>query len=80
MSKQIKNYYHVVVEFKNHEMIDERLLENEARSRFSYFVNLAAELGFNRVRSIRLVRAGHVLYEFRDLRSIVKQQNMFDYE
>lgn len=80
MPKVYKSHLHVIVEFKDGKIQDEFLLENLAIERFKYFVSLALEFGFSLVRSIRLVRAGHVLFEYRDIRSIVKQTNLLNYD
>ena len=70
----------VVTEFKNGNEVVELLPIDDAKERFVFLVRCAMEIGFERVRSIRLVSGKHVSFEWRDIRSIVEQSKLLDYE
>lgn len=75
-----KEMLKVVTEFKDGKEVSELLPIEVAHERFVFLVRCAMEIGFERVRSIRLVSGKHVSYEWRDIRSIVEQSKLLDYE
>lgn len=80
MNKKFMHTVHVVTLDKFGDVLsDENMVLDKAFERFSYLVSLHLSIGFRLVRAIRVVNGQHILYEFRDIRAIPKQDGFDDY-
>ncbi len=84
-----KRCLHLVVEFKNGDVNDLVLSPADCFSRLKFIIDSCfldvdldtCSLGLHSLRSVRVEGAAHhVLYEFRDIKSIVNQSNLVNYE
>lgn len=77
---KVQSKLHVVTLDKSGEVLsDEFLPEKDAFERFSFLIQCHLTIGFESARVFRLVGGNHILYEFRDIRSIVNQHSIDNY-
>lgn len=57
-------------------LFEELVFDSEVKQRLMYYIQLHLEIGFNYARIFRIEGYKHILYEFRDIRSIPNNYNI----
>ena len=68
-----------VLDLEKNEVFSERLPMKSAYAKFLQCVDLSLSLGFSIAKEFRIVCGNHVLFQFRDIRSMILQNDL-DYE
>ena len=74
MPKIVSKYHLQSFDLSGRLLSDELLPERDALTKFVDCVSLGVSLHFERSKDIRIVCGNHVLYQFRDVRSVVDQK------
>lgn len=82
MTKINRPHLHLYIEYKNGSCKDHFLPASKALELFSFYVDCFMQFPdeLHSVRSVRVGSPNHIRFEFRDVRNIVNQNNMFDYD